>query len=294
MTSKQALYVIIFFSLFIFYSCSNKDMHSLISGWDDSSEGVFLGKELWGNRLQDWQAKNGRLECINGQYPLRTVHVLTHEINNMDASFRIDVKVGLIHNQTIEEEACAGLLIGAGSLDIDYRGRSLIFGRPGENGGLIAGINGKGELTILDIGKNLEVIAKSEPVPGLLESLMEGCQLSFSVKPADGNFTGSLTESKTGTSITFPVSKERITGNVGIVAHLGYHTGDGSFWFKDLQLSGPKLSYNPERTLGPIVSTLHTLSRNILNMSVQLMPVGPNEPDKILLTYKEQNAENWE
>jgi hypothetical protein len=275
-------------------SCADNNMHSLISDWDISTESVFLGKEFWANRLQDWNVRNGRIECTNGKDALRTVHVLTHEINDITSSFSVEIKLGLLHNQSIEDYAFAGLLIGAGSLDLDYRGRSLVFSRPGKNGGLIAGVNGAGELVILDMEENLETLVKSDPVSGLNDMLNEGLILSVTVEPVDGKYSITLSEKKTGVTISCEVIRERLPGNFGIVSNFGGAAGIGSFWFKDLYLSGSKLSYNADRTLGPIVSTLHTLSKKTLKMSVQMMPVGPYAPERIVLKYKEKDEDNWE
>ena len=165
MTFKQYFSSSAFVLFFLFNGCTDNSRHILISNWDTTVESVFLGKEFWANRLQDWRVKNGRIECLNGKDALRTLHVLTHEINKEKLGFNIEMKVGVIHDGTIEEDAFAGFLIGGGSLDMDYRGRSLIFNRPGKNGGLLAGVNGNGELVILDMEKNLLPLARSESIP---------------------------------------------------------------------------------------------------------------------------------
>jgi alkaline phosphatase D len=40
---------------------------------------TWLGPAYWGNRLQDWQLANGRIECLRGRasYEVRTVAILT-------------------------------------------------------------------------------------------------------------------------------------------------------------------------------------------------------------------------
>jgi hypothetical protein len=68
----------------------------------------------------------------------------------------------------------------------------------------------------------------------------------------------SVSEKKSGNSISLELIQDRLSGNIGMVSHLGGNEETGSFWFRDLYLSGAKLSYNPDRTLGPIVSSLHT------------------------------------
>jgi len=151
--------------VFLTLSCSREPKSVLINEWDTSIQRNFVGSSFWANRLQDWQMANGRIECIIGKDPWRTVHILTHEINNSNKSFQMEVNLGLLHDTIPQADAFAGLLLGAGSLDLDYRARCLIFNRPNKNGGILAGINGNGELVIMDMDNGLEPIAQSvEPI----------------------------------------------------------------------------------------------------------------------------------
>jgi alkaline phosphatase D len=294
MASKRYYFFYALFLLFLLNGCTDQGRNALISNWDPSKESIFLGQEFWANRLQDWRVKNGRIECLNGKDALRTVHILTHEINDEESGFKIDMKLGVIHDGTLEKDAFAGILIGGGSLDMDYRGRSLIFNRPGKNGGLLAGINGTGELVILDMEKNLEPLAMSDPVPALLDIPGIGLSISASVQPVNDHYIINFTEISTGTNISCEIPGEKLTGNIAMVAHKGGIDDTGSFWFKDLSLSGSKLSIDPHRSLGPIVSAMHTLSRQILKMSVQMMPVGSSQPKDIFLKIKPEEADIWE
>src|SRR5690606_36657147 len=69
--------------------------------------------------------------------------------------------------------------------------------------------------------------------------------------------------------------------------------GDVSFWFRDLRLSGDKVVAHPERAWGPILWAQHTLTRNVMKMTVQLPPLGVADAPTIRLqTRNAQNA--WE
>ncbi len=221
MTFKRYYFFLLITLISLFDGCTDKSRDTLISNWDSSAESVFLGKEFWANRLQDWHVKNGRIECLNGKDALRTVHILTHEINKEKSSFNIELKVGVLHDETIDDDAFAGFLIGGGSLDMDYRGRSLIFNLPGKNGGILAGVNGNGELVILDMDNDLEPIAKSEPNPNLLKNLQSGLIIAASAIPVDDYFHIQITEVQTKTTISCEIPSEKITGNIAMVAHKG-------------------------------------------------------------------------
>src|SRR5687768_17418472 len=55
----------------------------------------WLGPNLWGNRLQDWQLADGRVECISEVKgpDLRTVSILTREL--VEGAFACSLKVTL-------------------------------------------------------------------------------------------------------------------------------------------------------------------------------------------------------
>ena len=50
-------------------------------------ERVWLGPDLYANRLQDWRLANGRIEAIEGSAakPMRTVQLLTTVLRPEDA-----------------------------------------------------------------------------------------------------------------------------------------------------------------------------------------------------------------
>ena len=50
------------------------------SRWSTHNDRIWLGEQYWANRLQDWQLKNGRVECINSHLPKRTLHLLNRHL----------------------------------------------------------------------------------------------------------------------------------------------------------------------------------------------------------------------
>jgi alkaline phosphatase D len=51
---------------------------------------TWLGPSYWANRLEDFRLANGRIECL-GTMRLRSVAVLTREINNVAAAATLSV-----------------------------------------------------------------------------------------------------------------------------------------------------------------------------------------------------------
>lgn len=280
--------------IFAILSCSKQPTSLLIHNWDTSIKRNFLGNSFWGNRLQDWQMNNGRIECSNGKDPWRTVHILTHEINNSRKSFQMELNFGLLHNEKPENDAFAGLLLGAGSLDLDYRGRCLIFNRPSKNGGVLAGINGKGELVILDMENDLEIIAQeSPPKSGFSIEKEKGYHILVEAVSIDDYFQITAKETNSGQQVSGKIPAENLSGNIGLVAHKGNLAQMGSFWFRDLKFGGEKIDHFPGRSLGPIISTQHTLSRQVLKMAVQLMPIADQDPGELIFEYRTDEDNVW-
>lgn len=276
-------------------SCqSERDLY-LIHGWSPDIQRYFLGEMFWGNRLQDWQIHQGRLECIGGNEPLRTVHILDHELSRRKDPFEISVRIGTLHREAMGEDAIAGLLIGAGPYNLDYRGRSLVFGHTGKEGGIIAGINAKGEPVILDMENNLVPLVDNIPENTTYMVPDAGFTLVVKGIPAadqdEYQLTLQIISAKVSVSTAIPAS--RLEGNIALISHHGNDASGQSYWFDELKLKGSKFDFNSNRTIGPIVSTQHTLSRKVLRIKAQMMPVGETDPQEAYLQYKLKDQSEW-
>ena len=118
--------------------------------WDDVPNQHWTGAEWHANRLQDWKVEDGRVLCteVSERLPMRTMHFLPATI---EGYFDAQVTTGAIDSITdINPNSWSGLLIGAGSSDIDFRLTALTHHVPAEDGGFIAGINQAGEVFLRD------------------------------------------------------------------------------------------------------------------------------------------------
>ncbi len=69
-----------------------KENQSFTSKWSDWPDMNWAGPEYWGNRLQDWRLKDGKLEClVKGRN--RTLHCLTTQLSSHAESFETSVNV---------------------------------------------------------------------------------------------------------------------------------------------------------------------------------------------------------
>jgi hypothetical protein len=253
------------------------------SRWNNSPDRDWVGPEHWANRLQDWQVKGGRLECI-GKLPMRTVHLLTHRIGPERGDFRLSVRLGPI-DAPDEGKSSAGFLIGAGP-DLDYRAAALIHHSPGKSAGLYFGINTEGRLFYTDLGKEQTDVRwlsdeRLNPSGGNIlilsgEQAGDGGLFLEITATSDGNSAETITSGVEFESHEAP----RVDGSIALVSHTG-PDGATSFWFDRWTALGNKLEFDSSRLAGPIIGSQHTLSRGTLKLTAQLMPIGPKDESRV-------------
>jgi len=260
--------------------------------WKDISSQTWTGQWFWANRLQDWRVESGRLECIETRQkkPLRTLHVLPVELKDTGESMTLSVQTGMLEGPNDPSaKALAGFLIGAGA-DMDYRSAAIIHHSPGNKGGLIACVTSEGFLQFRDMTarKFPVLVASDEPVR------FDGKGLLLQVK-IDGDhleMTAShLAHGKKLGSIRMKIDPKTLKGNFALLSHPGTGKGTRGFWFNDLSILGDKVTVHSDRTCGPILSTQHTLSRTIMKLSAQMMPLGDKAPRTV--TLEEKCGDTW-
>lgn len=282
------------------WSCTTS-LSTFSSSWPENATRFWIGPEYWSNSLQDWRIHNGRLECIDGTKPLRTVHLLTHSLLTEDGNLEMSIRTGVISNSSrLDESAWSGFLIGAGSLDLDYRARAIIHHSSGENGGLVAGLDGNGAIVFYDNADSLKPIKvslrKGSPIP---RSVGEDTELRLSMHPQGEAYviTLSTSDHKTGKLVSEAsianVDASRLTGNIAIVSNGGAGLNGASFWFRDWSVSGSKLHVNKAHQFGPILCALHTLSKGVLKMTVQMAPVADTDPQDVRLQIAKEGKGRW-
>jgi hypothetical protein len=274
------------------------------NAWNDSWSTVanrtWAGPETWANRLHDWRIEAGRLECVAPQrnIPLRTFYLLTRQLSAHPGSFELSVTCGLTADNpsAINADAAAGLLIGVGNGQMDYRAAAVVNGRTGRGAGFFCGVNAQGEPVLLDLEQPLpaaKATAAVQPFSGSVHLRLTGTpnqdgsvQLTLQVLDAS--------KTKTLDSISQPVAADRLAGNLGLVSHPGVHeeaARAGLFWFQDWSIAGEKIEAHDDHTLGPIVCTQYTLSRNVLKMTAQFMPLEAAQPRQVTLQI--QTPSGW-
>ncbi len=265
------------------------------SSWQDWPDMSWAGPEYWGNLLQDWRIRQGKLECtVRGAN--RTLHCLTTQLSPRAEPFETKVTIDLSNEVTDKSvENYAGFRLGAKAVNRfeDYR-CAAVFGE-----GLDAGLTTSGNLFIGDqksamplaLEGNIRLVLEAAPVGNTF-------QLKLMAFEADSNRVLSELLSK-------DISPRMLTGNLALVSHdpnakkpgLGI-AADGtpladrdkeevSVSFSNWEISGPKIDHNPLQTYGPICFAQYTLQNKTIKLTAQLTPIELIAGHKAALQIKQ-------
>ncbi|REJ76808.1 MAG: hypothetical protein DWQ29_15550 [Planctomycetota bacterium] len=278
------------------------------TNFNNIDDRTWIGPHFWANRLHDWRIGDGRVECIAAQprLKLRTLQLLTHRLADEPGSFEITVQVGLLNDnvESVSESSAAGFLIGVGGADQDHRSAALIHGAHGRGGGCFFGITSRGQLVIRRNATSPEFEVVKQTVPEQLD-LTAGATLRLQARSlSNGTYMVDLTVLPTrrgeyGEGLTwFSVQTTEafgadFVGGIALASHPGSQQENkfgGRWWFDDLQLSGDRVESHPERGLGPIVSTMYTVSRSTMKMTAQFMPIAADAPRTAALQVEQADG----
>lgn len=272
------------------------------SAWAPEAERIWLGPEYWANRLQDWRAANGRIECTTSGGD-RNVHLLTRELGPGKGDLKMSVRLGRLGEGKLAP-GWAGFRVGikAAAFD-DYRSRVS------RGAGLNAGITTDGQLFIFAP----ERAKQGNPLP------LDALELRLEAQPKEAAYALTLSahEPQTGAELA-RVSQDimpeaTLVGGLALVCDhrpslavppdkkakgprpkAGGRQAPGGnvrFWFRDWRLSGSKLEAHDDRAFGPILWAQHTLSNGVLKMTAMMPPIGEKDAQTVRLQVKK--GDEW-
>ncbi|MBC7924799.1 MAG: hypothetical protein H7039_04005, partial [Bryobacteraceae bacterium] len=258
------------------------------SRFEPTAERVWIGPEYWANPLQDWQLRNGRIECVvpGGE---RNVFLLTHDLTDKSAAFEMRVKCGNINPAEPGREGFVGFRAGIRGRYNDYRD-DAVYGI-----GMNAGVTADGRL----------FIGKPDPNLARIVAALDFVELRLRAEPLDSGYKVRLTAlDKAGVALADvtrnDVPGEWLRGGVALVCHSGVvrespdpasmvvtmsglnrkHSergGNMRFWFSDWRVSGDKFAVHEDRAWGPILFAMHTISRGVMKLTAQIAPTEINK-----------------
>ncbi|HSP42865.1 MAG TPA: alkaline phosphatase D family protein, partial [Luteolibacter sp.] len=257
--------------------------------WNSTPDQTWAGPGYWANRLQDWEVRNGRVQCINGSRDQLTLHRPGTSIRGNGENFSLSVRTGL-NTGSNSAGSRAGFLLGAGP-NLDWRAALLVHDGLGRDFGLFAGITGGGNLVIEDYSTGaVTARAMAAASGGFAQNTRLELTATYNSDP--GTYTLTLTafnssDTQIGT-VGFSVPSDRVLGGFGLLTHRG--GSSATHWFDDFAGSGAALHPEPERHLA-ILGAMHTLSNGKLKLTAQLPPLSlAANPSVALDTW---NGSSW-
>jgi len=253
-------------------SCTKQNQFS--ANFDNTNNRIWVGKDFWAIPLEDWKVENGQLLCI-GEVPNSRVNLLTHVISSEAGDFQVSAKIMLTEKSDVP--GSAGFLIGAhDEEDPDVRA-ACYFG-----GGIKAGVSLNGFAFLKDEKVDLpEGFDFSE-----FNITVSGNNSDLKMKIADKN----------SVQVELSTKIEGIQGLIVLANNMNLggneKPGKSKFAFDDLKISGSKVIEKPENAFGPILWTMHTLSKGTVKLMAMLPPVGNNDNQDVSLQLKK--GEKWE
>ncbi len=255
------------------------------SHWDEKTERPWAGPDYWSNPLQDWRISGGRLENV-GAGGDRNVFLLTRELASSPGTLAMTVRLGRLEEDSGPlGEGWVGFRVGIRGSFNDYRDSAV------RGVGLNCGLTADGRLFV-----GSPTVA-APVADGAFDS---EAQLTLEAAPSDESYHLSLRlENASGVHETFRdnIPPEWLTGGLALVSSSGpvpdsppseeeiretgwalkpgtRRGGSMRFWFRDWRVAGSKVTAHPDRSLGPIMFAMHTLSRGVLKLNAMIAPVG--------------------
>ena len=312
---KYSFFFLASVSLLFVFGCNSNSTDSFQSDWSDTSiDRHWAGEEYWLNPLQAWKQADGKLRCeISGGD--RNVVILTRSIAPDLGSFEMSVDIERINqvdndsNETNEqkrggtqdealttgimpkglnEQGWVGFQIGLKGQFDDYRDDAI------KGIGLSAGITTDGFLFIGSLHDSKAM--------GLAKVTAGTFTISAQPSGDTDSYELTITYTEEGTqesqSLTSRVHGSWLPGSMAITCSqstpdtIDYQStrprysdlkdlnksvgGSTNYAFSNWKISGDKIAHHEERSYGPILWAQHTLSDQIVKMSVQFVPIGNN------------------
>lgn len=287
-------------------TASAEEFHS---DWANGIERIWIGPDYWANRLQDWRLAGGRLECVesSSSRPMRTVQLLTASLGPNRGTCTMSVRTGAIEPRSQSgKQSWTGFLIGAGGSRVDYRLTALVHDKPAEDGGLVAAIDGTGRIVFRDFASGKPRSGGTAIVDGVQQSnspdtfSLDDLKLQLEIEPAGDSYRVTLaafdhsSEALISRATLDNVAAEKCEGSLALVSHLGPNGSPTGYWFRDWDLSGSKVQRHLERKNGPILCTMHTLSRGTLKLTAQMPPLGSDDTQTARLEVRDESSGGWQ
>ena len=252
------------------------------STWKTENNRTWIGDSFWSTPLEYWRINEGRVEFI-GDLKGETFSPLKSSLYYIEGEVQEKGKVNInLSFGASKKMGCIALSLGLKNDSGDYRGTIL---RPQE--GIIVQIDLKNQVLILGSKK---VPFKEKSAKFFLEASINNhaSKNKSSLKITLYN----LNKSTALASLEEEYSSKDLSGMLSLNVFKERKPSDTLFWFEDFEVSGSGFLGDKSRNFGPIYWAMHTLSKDILKMTVQMAPIGKKDNQSVHLSLKEEDG-SW-
>lgn len=266
-----------------------------ISEWQKFEDRIWVGNDMWAADITSWQIKSGKLICQTTEDDFRQLTLLARKVTPNNRS--VSMSIILDNTSTVSQYGAAGFLLGIPPPNLNN-----ITGKNIDSPGLFAGITPSGKLVIQTsptFNRMRELLESYEspqnklsdttsstgvsPVPNNSQQnyLPASTKIMLTVAPVGNRYTILLQHFNTDISAELDrqtlwnVPASLIHGYPGLACISPAHSPLSTTFNKwTIRGTSTVATTDDESTTGPIVGAWHTLHKNTLRMTVQLMPVG--------------------
>lgn len=237
--------------------------------FNELNDRVWIGDRFWSVPMEDWEIRQGRLECTGTERRSR-LHLLTHVLGAASGDFTLEATLGLLANR--DNQGSVGFSVGIKDFtDPDSIKAACYFGQ-----GVTAGVSLDGKIFLGDQSASLPEGFHFDQFSLKLIGATQGDQQVMTlVATDDRQLSAKVTYTHTGT----------LDGLVAVVNHIN-KDDQSTFWWSSLALSGTKVVHRPANSFGPILWAMYTLSDDKLKLMAQMPPIGAKDSQQVELQLK--------
>ena len=239
---------------------------SFNSNWHNWPNMKWVGPEYWGNRLQDWFLKDGKVIC-DVTDKNRSLHLLPIQKPEKMVGFITSVVIDVL-NPDLEtiDEGCLGVRLGVTGPNEDYRS-AAVFGK-----GTAIGLTTKGDLKIGNQIFETSLSAIPKQFGLVIEAVPDKKTYGVTV-----SVTAPQTDDLLYKKEIIELSNAQLTGNFSLLSDFklkkGLKTETPSAAFSNWHITSEDLTFKEDNFFGPICFTQYTLNKGKLKLTAQMAPI---------------------
>lgn len=258
--------------------------------WDFEQNQAYLGYNFWSNSLLDWFVNDNRVNIRPFYNSPRTSVITSHYVAQSKA--RLQFSVDLLLSDNLKDSlATIGIVLGLGDKNLPHRTNNVVHHTNSPGNSLVFGIRADHSFVIYDY-KKAEFIFEEQLDSAFFEDHDMSVKLHANFSKRKGFKIKLTTYSGLKKSFRIPI-KTIPLGSIGLFAN-SKNTYKVVGYIDNMAIWGKALQRQTNRAvIGPILSSLYTVTTDSLFLSAQLMPFLISDADKIMLTLIDANNNKY-